>query len=212
LLPEGLSDLPAIARDNIGGRTERRRDLAAAAFISGLLERKIMPLSMYQASIPVFVRALKVLASLLDKAQAHAQEAGLDPADLVNARLAPDMYPLSGQVQRASDASKLAVQRLSGVTAPRFEDVETTIPELQKRIADTIAYLDGVTEAQMEGAESRTVALSWGDYKPEFLGDAYLLTFALPNFYFHITTAYDILRHAGVKIGKLDFLGFSKPA
>jgi hypothetical protein len=171
-----------------------------------------MPLSMYQASIPVFVRGLTVLNALLDKGQAHAAENGLDPAVLVNARLAPDMYPLSGQIQRASDASKLAVQRLSGVTAPRFEDVETTFPELHKRVADTIAYLDSVTEAQMEGSESKTVALAWGDYKPEFQGDAYLLSFALPNFYFHVTTAYDILRNAGVQVGKLDFLGFSKPA
>jgi hypothetical protein len=162
---------------------------------------------MYQASIPLFTRGLKVLTALLDKAEAHAKQNGIELATLVEARLAPDMYPLSGQVQRASDASKFAVVRLSGLTAPRFEDVETTFPELRQRIADTVAWLESVTEAQLEGAESKTIELSWGEYKQSFHGDDYLLSFALPNFYFHITTAYDILRHSGVPVGKLDFLG-----
>ncbi|MBB1593865.1 DUF1993 family protein [Achromobacter sp. UMC46] len=166
-----------------------------------------MSLSIYQASVPVFVRGMTVLADLLEKAVAHAQAEGLDPAALVNARLAPDMYPLSGQVQRASDAAKFAVQRLSQGQAPKFPDEETTFEQLQQRIADTIAYLQSVTPDQVEGAESRKIVVNFGDFKPEFQGDGYLLTFALPNFYFHITTAYAILRNAGVKIGKLDFLG-----
>jgi hypothetical protein len=162
---------------------------------------------MYQASIPVFTRALKVLDSLLDKAEEYAKQKGIELDVLVNARLAPYMYPLSGQVQRASDASKLAVVRLSGQAAPRFEDTEKTFPELRKRIADTVAWLESVTEAHMEGSESKTIDLSWGDFKPSFKGSEYLLAFALPNFYFHIVTAYDILRHNGVPVGKLDYLG-----
>ncbi|KRC85629.1 hypothetical protein D3C87_897220 [compost metagenome] len=166
-----------------------------------------MSLSMYQASVPVFVRGLTVLAALLEKAAAHAQAAGIDPSQLVNARLAPDMYPLSGQIQRASDASKFAVQRLTQGDAPKFPDDETTLAQLQQRIAGTIAYLQSVTPEQIDGAEGRKVTLNWGEFKPEFQGDSYLLTFALPNFYFHVTTAYGILRQAGVPIGKLDFLG-----
>lgn len=166
-----------------------------------------MSLSMYQASVPAFIRGLNVLAALLEKAAAHAQANGIDPVQLVNARLAPDMYPLSGQIQRASDASKFAVQRLSQVEAPKFPDNETTLAQLQQRIADTLAYVQSVQPEQIDGAESRKVTLSFGDFKPEFQGDDYLLAFALPNFYFHVTTAYGILRQAGVPIGKMDFLG-----
>lgn len=166
-----------------------------------------MSLSIYQASVPVFIRGLSVLATLLEKGAAHAAANGIDPAELVNARLAPDMYPLSGQVQRASDASKFAVQRLSQVESPRFPDEETTFEQLRQRVADTIAYLRSVPADKLDGAEDRRITLSFGEFKPEFQGGAYLLTFALPNFYFHITTAYDILRHAGVPIGKLDYLG-----
>ncbi|WP_088157020.1 DUF1993 domain-containing protein [Achromobacter xylosoxidans] len=166
-----------------------------------------MSLSMYQASVPAFVRGLNVLAALLQKGADHAAAAGMDPAELINARLAPDMYPLSGQIQRASDASKFAVQRLSRVEAPKFPDEETTFDQLQQRIAATLAYLQDVPADRLDGAEGRKVSLAFGDFKQEFRGDDYLLTFALPNFYFHVTTAYAILRHAGVKVGKLDFLG-----
>jgi len=166
-----------------------------------------MSLSMYQASVPAFVRGLNVLAALLQKGADHAAAAGMDPAELIIARLAPDMYPLSGQIQRASDASKFAVQRLSRVEAPKFPDEETTFEQLQQRIAATLAYLQDVPADRLDGAEGRKVSLAFGDFKQEFRGDDYLLTFALPNFYFHVTTAYAILRHAGVKVGKLDFLG-----
>ena len=118
------------------------------------------------------------------------------------------MYPLSGQIQRASDASKFAAQRLSRIEAPKFPDDETTLAQLRQRVADTIAYLQGLAP-QADGAESRKVTLSFGDFKPEFQGDAYLLSFALPNFYFHVATAYGILRNQGVKIGKLDFRAVS---
>lgn len=166
-----------------------------------------MSLTMYQASVPVFVRGLRVLSTLVAKAEAHAKEHGLAPAVLLDARLAPDMLPFTGQVQRASDTSKLSGQRLSGVPAPRFDDAETTFDELQQRIAKTIAYLETLQPAAFADAETRTVQLNFGEFKPNFSGDAYLFTFAIPNFFFHLTTAHDILRHNGLPIGKLDFLG-----
>jgi len=166
-----------------------------------------MPLSMYQVSVPVFVRGLTALSGLLRKGEAHAAEAGLDPAELIGARLAPDMLPLSAQVQRASDTSKMSGARLSGVAAPPFADTEASFPELQDRITRTIAYLESLPEAAFEGSEGRTIELAFGTYKPRFTGESYLLTFALPNFFFHVTTAHDLLRHKGVAIGKSDYLG-----
>jgi uncharacterized protein len=166
-----------------------------------------MALTMYQASVPVFIRGLRVLSTLIGKAQAYAEAHKIAPAVLLDARLAPDMLPLTGQIQRASDTSKLSGQRLSGVAAPRFEDTETSFEELQQRIAKTIAYLETLQPAAFQGSEARTVQLNFGDFKPNFSGDNYLLTFALPNFFFHVTTAHDILRHNGLAVGKLDYLG-----
>jgi hypothetical protein len=166
-----------------------------------------MPLSMYQASIPVFIRGMGVLSTLLDKAASHAAETGTDPAALIGARLAPDMLPLSAQVQRASDTSKLSAERLSGIASPRFPDEETSFDELQARIANTIEYLQGIDAARLEGSEGRTVTLKFGSFSQSFRGDEYLLTFALPNFFFHVTIAHGILRHKGVAVGKRDFLG-----
>jgi hypothetical protein len=162
---------------------------------------------MYRASIPVFIRGLKVLSALLEKGAAHAAEAGIDPDALIEARLAPDMIALAGQVQRVSDTAKLSAQRLSGVVAPSMPDEEKTFAELQERVAKTIAYLETVTPAAMEGAETRTIEMNFGEVKPTFSGEDYLFGFGLPNFYFHVTTAYAILRNQGVKVGKLDFLG-----
>ncbi|MEC5162490.1 uncharacterized protein ACFDR9_003178 [Janthinobacterium sp. CG_23.3] len=166
-----------------------------------------MALSMYQASIPVFLRGLAVLSTLLDKAQAHAEEHGVLPEVLLGARLAPDMLPLTAQVQRASDTSKLSVQRLSGVAAPKFEDSEVSFQQLQERIASTVAYLNGVGAAQLELSEERAISLDFGSFQPTFKGDAYLLTYALPNFFFHVATAHGILRNNEVPVGKLDYLG-----
>ncbi|MET3131020.1 hypothetical protein AAKU55_001278 [Oxalobacteraceae bacterium GrIS 1.11] len=166
-----------------------------------------MALSMYQTSIPVFVRGLTALSGLLDKGLAHVEQDGIVPDILLGARLAPDMLPLTAQVQRASDASKFTVERLSGVAAPRFEDNETSFAQLQERIANTIAYLNSVDAAQLEQAEEKTVTLNYGAFQPSFSGDDYLLTFALPNFFFHLSTAYAILRNQGVPLGKLDYLG-----
>ena len=170
-----------------------------------------MSVSMHRATLPVFVHGLRVLSSLLDKAQAHALQAGVDPATLVDARLAPDMLTLAGQVQRASDTSKLSAERLSGLASPKLTDDERTLDDLRARIASTIAYLDSVDEASMAGSEARTVVLNFGSFKPTFTGTDYLFDFALPNFYFHVTTAYDILRAQGVPIGKLDFIGLGRP-
>ena len=138
--------------------------------------------------------------------EAHARDTGTDPAAMIGTRLAPDMLPLSGQVQRACDTAKLSLERLTGIAAPRMEDTEQTFAELHARIDRTLAYLEGFTEAQLAGSETRIVELDRHDYKPTFDGASYLFSFGLLNFCFHITTAYNILRHAGVKIGKRDYL------
>lgn len=165
-----------------------------------------MAISMYQLTVPAFVRGLTVLADLLKKAEAHVEQHGSVPDALISARLADDMLPLSAQVQRASDTSKMSVERLTGVAAPKFEDNETSFDQLQQRIANTIAYLESVNAEQFDGSETRAVKLSFGGF-PDFTGESYLLTFALPNFYFHIATAHDILRNQGIAVGKRDYLG-----
>jgi hypothetical protein len=166
-----------------------------------------MSMTMSQVSVPLFVRGLKVLSTLLAKGEEFAAQQGMVPEALLAARLADDMFPLSAQVQRASDASKLAVQRISGVESPKFPDDETSFQQLQERIAKTIAWLESVPGAELDAGKDRTVALNWGSFSASFEGQDYLLSFALPNFYFHVVTAYDILRNQGVKIGKLDYLG-----
>lgn len=166
-----------------------------------------MSVSMYQATVPVFARGLRVVSNLLEKAQAHVEQGGIVPEILLGARLAPDMLDLTAQVQRVSDTAKLSVQRLSTIAAPKFEDNETSFEQLQQRIADTIAYVDGVNAGQMAGSAQREVVLNWTDEGTKFAGDDYLLSFALPNFYFHVSMVHAILRNNGVTIGKLDYLG-----
>lgn len=166
-----------------------------------------MPLSMYDASVPVFQRALGNLDALLRKGEEHAAAAGLDLAELASARLAPDMFPLTGQIQSACDSAKFAAARLTGTTAPSFPDTETTFEELHQRIAATLDYLASVDPAGFEGSETREVVQKSRRGERHFVGTSYLLTFALPNFFFHVTTAYDILRHKGVPVGKMDYLG-----
>jgi uncharacterized protein len=166
-----------------------------------------MALSMHQASVAVFVHGLRNLSSLLTKAEAHAAARKIEPSVLLGLRLAPDMRPLTSQVQLASDNSKGPAARLAGVDRPAFEDNETTFEALQARIANTIAFLESIDAAKFDGAESREITLNVRNSDIHFRGDAYLLYFALPNFFFHVTTAYAILRHAGVEIGKLDYLG-----
>jgi len=166
-----------------------------------------MSLTMYQASIPVFVRMLGNLSSILDKAAVHAEEKKIDPSVFINARLAPDMYPLSRQVQIATDMAKGCAARLAGIEVPSYEDNESTFAELQARIAKTVAFLQSVSELQINGSEEKTVTLKLRNNEISFIGQPYLLNFVLPNFYFHITTAYGILRHNGVELGKMDFIG-----
>ena len=166
-----------------------------------------MTISISRLTIPTYARGLRVLANYLDKATAHAQANGLDPATLVAARLAPDMLPLSGQIQRASDTSKNAIARLLGSESPRMEDNETTLEELKARVERTIAYIESADPAQLDAAAAREVTLTFGEFSKTFDGVGYVVDFALPNFEFHVTTAHAILRNQGLAIGKLDFLG-----
>lgn len=164
-------------------------------------------ISMYGASIPVFVRMLGNLDRILDKGARHAEARGIDPAVLVGYRLAPDMHPLSRQVQIATDIAKGCAARLAGIDPPRYEDNEATFPQLKARIEKTVGFLQGFNAAQIDGTEERDIRLKIGGRDLEFKGLPYLLHFVTPNIYFHITTAYAILRHAGVDLGKNDFLG-----
>jgi hypothetical protein len=163
-------------------------------------------MNMYDASVPVFVHFLKSLSAILRKAEAHCAARKIDPAVMLGLRLSPDMFPLTRQVQIASDAAKGAGARLSGNAVPGYPDEEKTFEELQQRIAKTIAFLEGLDARQFEGSETRQISLKAGGRELSFPGGAYLETWAKPNFFFHVTTAYAILRHAGVELGKSDFL------
>jgi len=166
-----------------------------------------MTLSIYDASIPVLMRGLTNLSAILTKAEASAEARKIDPAVLLASRLAPDMFPLSRQVQIVSDGAKGGAARLAGVEAPSFPDTETTFAELQERITKTVAYLDSLKAEQFDGAESREIVLKTPNGDFSFTGRSFLLTFVLPNSFFHVTTAYNILRHNGVDLGKFDYLG-----
>jgi hypothetical protein len=162
---------------------------------------------MYQATVPVYVRMLQNLSAILDKAAANAEARKFDAAILVNARLAPDMFAFSRQVQIVTDNAKGSVARLAGIEIPKYDDTETTLDELKARIAKTIAFIQSVPASQIDGSEDRDIVLKVRGNDLHLKGQPYLLTFALPNFYFHLVTAYDILRHQGVDIGKPDYLG-----
>jgi hypothetical protein len=169
-----------------------------------------MTISMYSASIPVFIRQLKSLSHLLSKGEESANERGIDPSVFVNARLAPDMLPLKNQIYIATDISKFFAVRLGGAEAPKFPDTESTFAELHDRIQHTIAFFQSITPEQINGTEEKPVTISSkvrGDM--HFNGLDYLTGFVLPNLYFHCTTAYAILRHNGVMLGKADF--FAQP-
>jgi len=166
-----------------------------------------MKLSMYQASAPRFAHALRNLSAILDKAQAHAEAKKLDPAVLGSLRLIADMFPLARQVQISCDTAKGAVARLAGVEIPKHEDTEQTIPELKARIAKTLEFIASVPAAKIDGSEEREVVMKMRGQDMKFQAMQYLLGHALPNFYFHVTTAYNILRANGVDIGKRDYIG-----
>ena len=166
-----------------------------------------MTISMYQASVPRFVNILGNLSNILDKAQAHVEAKKIDTATLTNYRLYPDMLPMQVQVQIACDTAKGVVARLAGIDIPVFEDNEKTLPDLKARVAKTIAFIQSITPAQVDGTEDKAIVTKRGDKETHYKGMQFLLGHATPNFYFHISMAYAILRHNGVEIGKRDFLG-----
>jgi len=167
-----------------------------------------MPFSLSQASLPTFQIGLNALSALLDKAAAFAAAKKIDPAVLLNFRLAPDMFALTRQIQIASDMAKNGTSRLAGVEPPKFEDNETSIDQLKARVAKTLAHLKTLDAKQIDASGDRQIVFPLGpNNKGEMKGDDYLNHFILPNFYFHLTAAYAILRHCGMEIGKQDFLG-----
>ena len=166
-----------------------------------------LKMSMYQASVPTYIHMLSNLLAILNKAAAYVEAKKIDPAVLIGSRLYPDMLPLGRQIQIAGDGAKGSAARLAGLEAPKYEDDEKTFPELCERLQKTINFLQTFTPDQIDGSENRTITLTRGSQSTTFLGLPYLLHHALPNFYFHVTTAYNILRHNGLEIGKRDFLG-----
>jgi len=167
-----------------------------------------MTISLYKASAPIFVQFLTSLSAVLDKAAAHAEAKKIDPAVLLNTRLSPDMYPLSRQVREATNHAASACGRLAGADLPTFTNTEASIPELKERIAKSIDFIKGLKAVQIDGTEDKEITFKFpSGAERKFTGQALLLNFCLPNFYFHYTTAYNILRHCGVEVGKRDFMG-----
>jgi hypothetical protein len=166
-----------------------------------------MALTMHSASVPIFVRMLGNVASWLDKAEAHASARKFEPSVYLTARLAPDMLPLPMQVQIACDAAKFCVARLAGVEAPAFADDEKSLGDLRQRVQKTIDYVQSVPAAQVDGSDAKEISVPRRTGPVTMSGEAYLKHFALPNFFFHVTTTYALLRHNGVELGKMDFLG-----
>ncbi|MFI4960365.1 MAG: DUF1993 family protein [Hyphomicrobiales bacterium] len=166
-----------------------------------------MPFSMSQASIPVFEIGLNALAAVLDKAAAYAAAKKVDPAVLLGWRLAPDMFALARQVQVACDQAKNGATRLAGAEPPKFEDTETSLEQLKQRIAKTLAYIKGLDAKAIDASADREITFPLGPNKGQMKGGDFLNHFVLPNFYFHLTAAYAIVRHCGVELGKRDFLG-----
>jgi hypothetical protein len=171
------------------------------------MEEYQMSMSMYSVSVPVFRQILGSLATILEKAEAHVDAKKIEPDALLRARLFPDMFPLLRQVQLATDFAKGAAARLAGVDVPRYDDVEQDFAGLQARLEKTLAFLDSVSREAVDAGAEREVVIGSGASERQFQGQAYLLHYALPNFYFHAATAYDILRHNGLEVGKRDFIG-----
>jgi hypothetical protein len=165
-----------------------------------------MSISMYSASVPVFVHMLEGVTLWLDKAEAHAAAKKFDPSVYLGLRLAPDLLPYNNQIQIASDAAKFGVARLAGIEAPKFEDTEASLADLRERVRRTIAFLQSVPAAQVDGSEDKDVVVPRRAGPATLKGEFYLKHFALPNFYFHVTTTYALLRHNGVELGKSDYL------
>ena len=166
-----------------------------------------MTISMYQASAPRLINSMRNLSTILDKTQAYIDAKKIDPAALLQFRLYPDMLNLTRQIQIATDTAKGVVARLAGVDIPTYEDNETSVAELQARIAKTIAFIEGITPAQIDGTEDKAIVTKRGDKETHYTGMQFLLGHAIPNVYFHVSIAFAILRHNGVEIGKRDYLG-----
>ena len=166
-----------------------------------------MSFGMYQASVPALVKMLNNLSAILAKAEAYAAERKIAPEVLLNWRLAPDMFPFTRQIQVASDLAKGATARLAGREVPSYADEEKSFADLKARIAKTVKFIEGFAPKDIDGSEARDISLTIGGQELRFKGEPYLVDFALPNFYFHATTAYAILRRCGVEIGKRDFIG-----
>jgi hypothetical protein len=162
---------------------------------------------MYDHSIPVFAKMLGNLSAILAKAASHCEAKKIDPAALLGARLFPDMFPLARQVQIATDQAERGAARLAGLEVPKYEDSEKSFDDLKARIAKTVAFVNGVKPEQVANSAARDISLPIGPNTVTFKGEWYLKHFVLPNLYFHVTTAYDILRHNGVELGKRDFIG-----
>ena len=166
-----------------------------------------MPLSMHAASVPLFIQGLDALSGIMTKAEAHTRARKIEPRVLLEARLFPDMFPLIRQVQLTTDFAKGASARLAGVEVPSYEDTEQSFPEIKARLARTIGFIGELPPEKFDGAESRDVTIRIAGQPTTFKGDLYLVRFAIPNFMFHATTAYAILRQSGVELGKTDFIG-----
>jgi uncharacterized protein len=166
-----------------------------------------MSLSMYQASIPAFVQMLNNISAIMDKAETHARSREIDPEVLLNYRLAPNMLPFVRQIQIAADLAKGAAARLAGVEVPKHGDTEKNFADLKVRLSKTVTFVQSFKPSDIDGSEDRDINLKLGEHTMSFKGEPYLVHFVMPNFYFHCTTAYDILRHCGVELGKRDFIG-----
>jgi hypothetical protein len=196
-----------LREDNNNCDREIQHAYAGLVIIAALFEEESMSLTMYDASVPVFRQILGSLSAILDKAESHAAARKIEPAALLQARLYPDMFALTRQVQIAADFAKGACARLAGVEVPRYEDTEQSFAELRQRIAKTLAFIDNLPVDAIAGSEQRDISFTVAGNTREFKGQAYLLHYAMPQFVFHTTTAYAILRHNGVEIGKRDFVG-----
>jgi hypothetical protein len=166
-----------------------------------------MAIEIHAVAVPALLRGLSALADVLQKAETHVTDHAITPSALLTARLYPDMFPLSGQVRSACDTAKRALARLTGAEPPQFENDGTTFAHLHERIRDATAYIAAHNASSLHGAAERTIEMKMGPAAITLTGLEYLMRFSLPNFYFHLTTAYDILRHNGVAVGKRDFLG-----
>ena len=166
-----------------------------------------MSLSMYQASVPTFVRMLNNLSAILDKAAAHVEAKKIDQSVLLQSRLYPDMFNFMRQIQITADFAKGTISRLAGMEPPKYEDTETSFADLKARIQKTLDFIQTFKREQIDGSEEKIINIKAGQRELSFPGQIYLLHFALPNFYFHAATAYAILRHNGVEVGKMDFIG-----